>query len=88
VLALGDRSDAVAAMQQSLIQYGYGLAANSTYDSATYDVVAAFQRHFRPERIDGIGDESTRATLRELLAQRGRIRTIAARARDFARLAT
>jgi N-acetylmuramoyl-L-alanine amidase len=88
VLALGDRSDAVVAMQQSLIQYGYGLAANSTYDSATYDAVAAFQRHFRPERIDGIGDESTRATLRELLAQRGRIRTIAARARDFARLAT
>jgi N-acetylmuramoyl-L-alanine amidase len=27
------------AMQQSLIQYGYGLAANSIYDSATHDVV-------------------------------------------------
>jgi N-acetylmuramoyl-L-alanine amidase len=86
VLALGDRGDAVAALQERLMQYGYGLVANGTYDSATYDVVTAFQRHFRPERIDGIGDASTRATLRELLAQRGRVRTIAARARDFARL--
>ncbi|MDR3421138.1 MAG: N-acetylmuramoyl-L-alanine amidase [Xanthobacteraceae bacterium] len=86
VLALGDRSDAVATLQESLIRYGYGLAANGTYDSATYDVVTAFQRHFRPERIDGIADTSTRATLRELLVQRGRVKTIAARARDFARL--
>jgi N-acetylmuramoyl-L-alanine amidase len=86
VLALGDRSDAVATLQESLRQYGYGLVANGTYDSTTYDVVTAFQRHFRPERIDGIGDASTRATLRELLALRGRVRTIAARARDFAQL--
>ena len=52
---------------------------------ATHDVVKAFQRHFRPERIDGVCDHSTRITLHELLAQRGRVRTIAARARDFAR---
>jgi N-acetylmuramoyl-L-alanine amidase len=88
VLALGDRSEAVTAMQDAFSQYGYGLNVNGTYDSTTYDVVAAFQRHFRPERIDGIGDESTRATLQDLLAQRGRVRTIAARARDFGRLAS
>jgi N-acetylmuramoyl-L-alanine amidase len=88
VLGLGDRGEAVTALQESLTQYGYGLAVNGSYDSATYDVVKAFQRHFRPQRIDGVSDESTRATLRELLAQRGRVRTIAARARDFARLAT
>jgi N-acetylmuramoyl-L-alanine amidase len=88
VLALGDRNDAVAALQEALSQYGYNVAVSGAYDSATYDVVTAFQRHFRPERIDGIGDESTRATLRELLAQRGRVRSIAARARDFARLAS
>jgi N-acetylmuramoyl-L-alanine amidase len=88
VLALGDRGEAVTVMQDTLSQYGYGLTVNGTYDSATYDVVAAFQRHFRPERIDGIADESTRSTLRDLLAQRGRARTIAARARDFARLAS
>jgi N-acetylmuramoyl-L-alanine amidase len=83
LLALGDRGDGVAAMQDSLGKYGYGVAVTGTYDSATHDAVAAFQRHFRPERIDGISDESTRTTLQELLAQRGRVRTIAARARDF-----
>ncbi len=88
VLGLGDRSEAVTALQQALSQYGYGIAVTGTYDSVTNDVVTAFQRHFRPERIDGIADESTRATLRELLAQRGRVRNIAARARDFNRLAS
>jgi len=45
------------------------------------DVVRAFQRHFRPDRVDGQADASTRDTLQELLASRGRARTIAARAR-------
>jgi len=86
LLALGDRGDAVAAMQGELSKYGYGVAVHGTYDSATHGVVAAFQRHFRPARVDGVSDESTRATLRELLAQRGRVRTIAARARDIGQL--
>src|SRR5580698_12948 len=81
LLALGDRGDAVAAMQQSLADYGYGIAVNGNYDSATHEVVAAFQRHFRPERVDGVSDASTRATLQELLLHRNRPRTIAARAR-------
>jgi len=88
LLSLGDRGDAVAAMQESLRKYGYGVTASGTYDSATHDVVKAFQRHFRPERIDGVTDESTRATLLELIAQRGRVKTMAARARDFARRAS
>jgi N-acetylmuramoyl-L-alanine amidase len=77
----GDRSNAVATMQKLLSEYGYGVEVNSEYDSVTRDVVAAFQRHFRPERVDGIFDASTRSTLQELLANRGRSRTIAARAR-------
>jgi N-acetylmuramoyl-L-alanine amidase len=81
--ALGDRGDAVAAVQDSLRQYGYDVAPTGTYDSVTHDAVTAFQRHFRPERIDGVSDQSTRATLQELLVQRGRVRTIAARARNF-----
>jgi N-acetylmuramoyl-L-alanine amidase len=62
-------------------EYGYGLDVTGEYDAATRDVVAAFQRHFRPDRIDGVFDASTRSTLQELLANRGRGRTIAARAR-------
>ena len=32
------------------------------------DAVAAFQRHFRPQRVDGIVDVSTLATLKALIA--------------------
>jgi len=83
LFALGDRNDAMMPMQEDLREYGYDVAATGTYDSATSASVTAFQRHFRPERVDGISDESTRATLRELLAQRGRPRTSAARARNI-----
>jgi N-acetylmuramoyl-L-alanine amidase len=87
-LTLGDRGEAVSTLQEMLRQYGYGVSVNGHYDSATQDVVKAFQRHFRPARADGVGDESTRATLQDLLASRGRVRSIAARARDFARMAS
>jgi N-acetylmuramoyl-L-alanine amidase len=33
-------------------------------------VVTAFQRHFRPARVDGIVDYSTYETLKRLLAAR------------------
>jgi len=71
----------VVALQKSLREYGYGIEANGDYDSNTLEVVTAFQRHFRPERIDGSADLSTLTTLQELLANRGRARTMAARAR-------
>jgi N-acetylmuramoyl-L-alanine amidase len=77
----GDRGDGVAAIQKSLAEYGYGVDVNGEYDSMTLEVVTAFQRHFRPERVDGVADQSTRSTLQELLATRGRARTMAARAR-------
>lgn len=87
VLVLGDRGDEVAALQKSFAEYGYGVAPNGAYDSAMHDVVAAFQRHFRPQCIDGVADASTQRTLQQLLAHRDRPRNIAARARAFERLA-
>jgi len=81
-LSPGARGDAVAALQKSLADYGYGVEINGEYDSMTHEVVTAFQRHFRPERIDGVADPSMRSTLQELLANRGRARTLAARARN------
>ena len=36
--------------------------------SGTTAVVAAFQRHFRPARVDGVADQSTIDTLHRLLA--------------------
>jgi N-acetylmuramoyl-L-alanine amidase len=86
VLVLGERGDAVAALQDSLVQYGYNVSNHGNYDFATHAAVTAFQRHFRPERVDGAGDPSTRTTLRELLAHRGRTRTMAARARDVVQM--
>ncbi len=69
-------------LQKSLSDYGYGLEISGEYDTATQEVVTAFQRHFRPERIDGVADPSTRSTLQELIATRDRApRSIAARAR-------
>jgi N-acetylmuramoyl-L-alanine amidase len=70
-LAQGDHGPAVAALQSSLAAYGYGIAAGGRFDQATHDVVVAFQRHFRPARVDGIADRSTIETLRRLLAARG-----------------
>jgi N-acetylmuramoyl-L-alanine amidase len=81
-LALGARGDAVASLQRALADYGYGIEINGEYDTTLQEVVAAFQRHFRPERIDGVADPSTRSTLTELIATRGRARSIAARARS------
>jgi N-acetylmuramoyl-L-alanine amidase len=56
----------VAALQTLLAAYGYGLARSGVYDEATQQAVAAFQRHFRPEKVDGIADLSTIETLRRL----------------------
>ncbi len=63
----GAMGQPVAALQSMLAAYGYGVTANGGYDEATRDAVAAFQRHFRPERVDGIADCSTVETLRNLL---------------------
>jgi N-acetylmuramoyl-L-alanine amidase len=88
LLALGDRGDEVAATQKSLKEYGYGIEVTGNYDSAMHEVVLAFQRHFRPARVDGVSDLSTRRTLKELLIHRERPRTMAARVINFDRLAT
>lgn len=67
-LTLGDTGPAVGELQAGLATYGYGLEQSGRYDALTHDVVAAFQRHFRPARVDGLADASTIATLQRLLA--------------------
>jgi N-acetylmuramoyl-L-alanine amidase len=66
----GDRGEPVTRLQRTLRSYGYGVVDTGTYDETTHDVVAAFQRHFRPARIDGIADPSTLLTLRALIETR------------------
>ncbi len=68
VLTIGDSGPGVRALQEDLVDYGYGVDATGHYDEATALVVAAFQRHFRPAQVDGIADISTVATLDALRA--------------------
>jgi N-acetylmuramoyl-L-alanine amidase len=70
IFVLGETNPTVEEMQRMLAKYGYGVNATGYLDGATRDAVAAFQRHFRPERIDGVIDVSTMATLKTLLAVR------------------
>ena len=69
-LVAGDQHDAVNEVQAALAKYGYGLATTGRFDTETRDVVVAFQRHFRQERVDGIVDVSTLTTLHRLLETR------------------
>jgi N-acetylmuramoyl-L-alanine amidase len=69
-LKAGDQGDAVHRMQRALASYGYGITDSGSYDDTTREVVTAFQRHFRPARVDGIADESTLVTLRALIETR------------------
>jgi N-acetylmuramoyl-L-alanine amidase len=66
-LQLGDQGQAVEALQGMLRLYGYEVEINGLYDGPTQVTVRAFQRHFRPSRVDGIADSSTVITLHRLI---------------------
>ncbi len=64
----GQEGTPVRGLQTLLSLYGFELDANGVYDARTELVVAAFQRHFRPARVDGVADSSTVEALRDLIA--------------------
>ena len=66
----GDEGESVTALQRALLDFGYGVEVTSTYGTGLEKAVEAFQRHFRPARIDGRADTSTRDTLARLLIAR------------------
>ena len=66
-LAEGEEGTGVFALQAGLTRLGYDCAPSGTFDEATKTVVTAFQRHWRPQQIDGIADGETRARLVALL---------------------
>lgn len=55
-----------AVFESGLRRFGYGIRPDT--DVSVEDAVAAFQRHFRPARIDGRADEECAAILAALLA--------------------
>ena len=64
-LALGSGATgaAVLSLQRDLRALGYGLEETGHYDARTKTVVEAFQRRWRPQRIDGVADPGFRATI-------------------------
>jgi N-acetylmuramoyl-L-alanine amidase len=68
IAADGARGPHVAKVQGLLQRYGYEVTVGGEYDRATEAAVRAFQRHFRPARVDGRVDRSTLDTLQRLLA--------------------
>jgi N-acetylmuramoyl-L-alanine amidase len=57
-----------AEVKAKLARIGYGVTPGPHFDDHTEAVIAAFQRRFRPERVDGRADASTQETLDRLLA--------------------
>lgn len=58
----------IVALQRLLVRYGYDVRADGMLDPAARKVIAAFQRHFRPARVDGVADAGTLGALERLLA--------------------
>jgi N-acetylmuramoyl-L-alanine amidase len=61
------RPRGVTQLQSELAEAGYPVPRHGRLDQATRCVIAAFQRHFRPGRVDGDPDAGTRAQLDGLL---------------------
>ncbi|MBC7168036.1 N-acetylmuramoyl-L-alanine amidase [Phenylobacterium sp.] len=66
-LAEGEEGAGVFALQAGLTRLGYDCAPSGRFDAATATIVSAFQRHWRPEKVDGVADGETRARLIALL---------------------
>ena len=67
---LGERGEGVAELKNRLRSYGYNVEPGPEFDTGTEAAVRAFQRHFRPEQVDGVADRSTMMTLDRLAALR------------------
>lgn len=70
-LAVGDEGTGVFALQAGLTRLGYDSAPSGQFDEDTRTIVTAFQRHWRPDRVDGVADGETRARLVHLLRAAG-----------------
>ena len=67
LLQPGDQGLGVVVLRSGLHRLGYGLTPGGDYDAETEMAVRAFQRHWRPIRVDGVADGDTRARLVGLL---------------------
>lgn len=66
-LGIGDSGLGVHVLQAGLHRLGYEPRPDGIYSEETRITVEAFQRHWRPSKVDGIADGETRATLMGVL---------------------
>lgn len=66
-IGLWPRMGEGTAPESALVQFGYGLPPDVECNTQT--VVKAFQRHFHPQKIDGLWDHTCGTRLASLLAQ-------------------
>lgn len=63
-----DTGNAVIRLQTSLSNWGYGLKLDGLFGEKTECCVMAFQRHYRPEKLDGVWDNECAGILAALHA--------------------
>ncbi|RAK51297.1 N-acetylmuramoyl-L-alanine amidase [Phenylobacterium deserti] len=63
----GEEGAGVFALQAGFTRLGFDCAPSGKFEPRTTAVVRAFQRHWRPAKVDGIADGETRARLIALL---------------------
>ena len=68
LFAPGEKDPVIVEIQRQLAAFGYGVGMGGIFDNPTREVVAAFQRHFRPRQIDGIVDPETAQRVFQVLA--------------------
>ena len=68
-MSRGHQGPPVRGLQTLLSLFGYDIEPSGAYDVLTETVVTAFQRHFRPERVDGQADAGAVDVLSRLLTQ-------------------
>ncbi len=66
LFAPGAEDPAIAGIQRQLGAFGYEIGVTGALDQATQEVLAAFQRHFRPRCVDGAIDKETARRLAAL----------------------
>jgi N-acetylmuramoyl-L-alanine amidase len=66
-LGVGSEGLEVLVLRGALGRLGYDCPRAGAYDADLVQIVIAFQRHWRPEQVDGVADGETRARLMALL---------------------
>jgi len=58
----------ILGLQSDLAQFGYDVPQTGILGTQTRAVITAFQRHFRPSKVDGVADAELAVILSQLLA--------------------